>query len=115
MPVYDYFCDRCGPFTEMRPMTDYDAPHECPACAKQAPRAFLTAPYFAAMSKDRRLAHAANERSASAPLVLSELKKTHSAGCLCCSGKSLRSGKQARDDSSRARTFPTRRPWMLSH
>ena len=24
MPVYDYLCDRCGPFTEMKPMAEAD-------------------------------------------------------------------------------------------
>jgi putative FmdB family regulatory protein len=114
MPVYDYLCDRCGPFTEMRPMSDYAAPHECPVCGGKAPRVLLTAPHFAAMAADRRLAHATNERSAFAPSALSELKRTHGAGCSCCMGKSLRPGKGGRDGAN-ARSFPTRRPWMLSH
>lgn len=117
MPLYDYLCDRCGPFTEMRPMSDYDVPQECPACGERAPRVFLTAPYFAAMPADRRLAHATNERSAAAPLALSELKKNHGAGCRCCTGKFLRPDKHAPERSSHSNTkrFPTRRPWMLSH
>ena len=67
MPVYDYLCERCGPFTEMRPMAECDVPQRCPRCGRAAPRAFLTAPYFAAMSAERRSAHATNERSAHAP------------------------------------------------
>ena len=51
MPVYDYLCDRCGPFTEMKPMAEADLPHKCPTCRKKAPRAFLTAPYFATSGK----------------------------------------------------------------
>jgi putative FmdB family regulatory protein len=117
MPVYDYLCDRCGPFTEIRPMSDYDAPRECPACGEQAPRALLTAPYFAAMSADRRIAHAINERSASSPSALSELNRAHGPGCRCCSGKSLRPAEHGRDGAGRAsaKSFPTRRPWMISH
>lgn len=117
MPVYDYLCDACGPFSEMRPMADYDLPRECPACGKQSPRAFLTAPYFAAMAADRRLAYATNERSASAPSTLSELKKTHGVGCRCCAGGTLRRDKAAHAVSGRAnpKSFPARRPWMLSH
>src|SRR5271157_6606695 len=64
MPVYDYQCTRCGPFTDMRPMAEADRSHQCPTCGADAPRAYLTAPYLAAMSRERRLAHAANERSA---------------------------------------------------
>jgi putative FmdB family regulatory protein len=117
MPVYDYLCARCGPFTDMRPMAESDLQHECPRCGKDAPRAFLTAPYFAAMSAERRLAHATNERSASSPQALSDMKRAHGNGCGCCSGKSLRRDKSARGDAGRAgvKGFPTRRPWMLSH
>jgi putative FmdB family regulatory protein len=112
MPVYDYLCARCGPFTEMRPMAECDLPHDCPKCRKAAPRAFLTAPYFAAMSAERRSAHATNERSASAPQLLSDVKRTHGAGCGCCSGKSLRATKRSRNG---AKSFPKSRPWMISH
>jgi putative FmdB family regulatory protein len=112
MPVYDYLCARCGPFTDMRPMADCDLPHDCPSCGKTAPRAFLTAPYFAAMSAERRLAHATNERSAAAPQRLSDVKNAHGVGCRCCTGKPLRSTKRARNG---AKSFPTSRPWMISH
>ncbi|MFZ3358798.1 MAG: zinc ribbon domain-containing protein [Xanthobacteraceae bacterium] len=117
MPVYDYLCARCGPFTEIRPMADYDVPQQCPACGSKAPRVLLAAPYLAAMPADRRLAYATNERSASAPSALSELKNRHGAGCRCCAGKPLRSDKPARNDSGRTtrKSFPMRRPWMLSH
>jgi putative FmdB family regulatory protein len=117
MPVYDYLCARCGPFTDTRPMADSALPHECPDCGKEAPRAFLTAPYLAAMTAERRLAHATNERSASSPQALSALKRTHGSGCGCCSGKSLRYEKNTRGDKSRSNTkgFPARRPWMISH
>jgi putative FmdB family regulatory protein len=112
MPVYDYLCPRCGPFTEMRPMADCDLPHECPNCRTQAPRAFLTAPYFATMSGERRSAHATNERSASAPQLLSDVKNAHGAGCGCCAGKSLRYTKRGKNGT---KSFPTTRPWMISH
>ncbi len=113
MPVYDYLCDRCGPFTETRPMADSGLPQECPSCGNDAPRAFLTAPYFATMSAERRLALATNERSAAAPQALSKLKGGHGSGCHCCSAKSLRP-KKAREGAG-TKGFPARRPWMLSH
>lgn len=112
MPVYDYLCDRCGPFTDMRPMAECDLPHKCPECGSEAPRAFLTAPYFATMSADRRLAYATNERSASAPKTLSG----HDGSCSCCSGRSMRYKKNGRDaKNGAAKSFPSRRPWMISH
>ena len=98
----------------MRPMAESELPHECPACGKDAPRAFLTAPYLAAMSTERRVAHATNERSASAPQTLSGMKRTHGSGCGCCSGKSLRYDKSGSGRTG-AKGFPARRPWMLSH
>ena len=112
MPVYDYLCPRCGPFTRMRPMADCDLPHECPRCACEAPRAFLTAPYCATLSAERRLAHATNERSASAPRLLSATQGAHGAGCGCCTGKSSRKTKRGRNG---AKSFPASRPWMISH
>jgi putative FmdB family regulatory protein len=56
MPVYDYLCNDCGPFTDMRPMSECDAPQDCPQCAGVSPRAILTAPNFFCMSSDKRKA-----------------------------------------------------------
>jgi putative FmdB family regulatory protein len=39
MPLYDYQCAQCGPFTELRPMAECEAPSACPGCgccAKQS-------------------------------------------------------------------------------
>ncbi len=33
MPVYDYLCTACGPFTDMRPMADCDLSNDCPIAA----------------------------------------------------------------------------------
>ena len=113
MPVYDYLCSECGPFTEMRPMAECDAPQPCPDCAVLAPRAWLTAPHFALMSAERRLAHATNERSAHAPQPLAEFKTRHGAGCACCSGRfSKRSVMKGKNG---AKSFPGSSPWMISH
>lgn len=118
MPVYDYLCDACGPFTAMRPMAECDKPNTCPACGARAPRALLTAPHFSTMSSERRRAHATNERSAHAPRSLPEYKasqeskSSHGAGCACCSGKT---GRLVKRGKSGAKSFPTSRPWMISH
>jgi putative FmdB family regulatory protein len=113
MPVYDYLCSECGPFTDLRPMAECDAPQPCPGCGGLAPRALLTAPHFALMAAERRLAHAMNERSADAPQRLTEWKTEHGAGCRCCAGKaSMR--KVARWKNG-AKSFPSGRPWMISH
>ena len=44
MPVYDYACEACGPFTVLRPMAQFRDPHDCPDCGAECGRAFLTAP-----------------------------------------------------------------------
>ena len=112
MPVYEYLCDSCGPFTSLRPMAEYEAPHECPECGLQAPRVLMTAPNLASMNPQRRVAIAINERSAHAPISLAEMKNKHGSGCACCNGKSMR---YVRRDKSGAKSFPASRPWMISH
>jgi putative FmdB family regulatory protein len=112
MPVYEYLCDDCGPFTLIRPMVEYAEPQPCPDCHVQAPRVLMTAPRLATMSSARRLAHGTNERSSHAPQVLSQLNAAHGSGCACCSGKSSRFTRRGKDGS---KSFPTSRPWMISH
>jgi len=93
-------------------MAEYDLPHDCPDCGSGAPRVILTAPHFSGLSLERRLAHATNERSAHAPRSASELKAKHGAGCGCCGGKTSRAVKR---DGSGKKSFPSSRPWMISH
>ena len=67
MPTYEYECADCGPFSEIRPMAEFDRPQPCPDCEQPAPR-LLTAP---------ALAGGAQEASA-APA------RAHAGGCACC-------------------------------
>jgi putative FmdB family regulatory protein len=112
MPVYEYMCDACGPFTAIRPMAEFEQPTACPICEAESPRVLLTAPNLASMDPRRRTAMATNERSASAPKSLSEMKTKHGAGCSCCNSKSMRYLKRSQDG---AKSFPASRPWMISH
>ena len=105
MPVYDYACDACGPFTVLRPMAQFRDPHECPDCGVECVRAFLTAPNLASMDAGRRKAHAVNERSAHAP----RRSSAHGAGCSCCSTP------KAKTNPGSPKSFPNARPWMISH
>jgi putative FmdB family regulatory protein len=113
MPVYEYLCDHCGPFTNMRPMSECDEPDSCPACGAEARRVILTAPHFACMPAAARAAHATNERSAHAPKSLAEYKASHGPGCGCCSSK--KPARLMSRSRSGAKGFPTARPWMISH
>ena len=74
MPVYEYLCNDCGPFTDMRPMAECDLPQDCPQCESESPRVILTAPNFFCMPSDKRKAHATNERSANAPKTLASTR-----------------------------------------
>ncbi|WP_264046995.1 FmdB family zinc ribbon protein [Methylobacterium flocculans] len=108
MPVYDYACEACGPFTVLRPMAQFRDPHDCPDCGSSCGRAFLTAPNLASMDAGRRKAHATNERSQHAPRKSS----AHGPGCGCCGTKS---GMKANANPTAAKSFPNARPWMISH
>ena len=81
MPMYDYQCASCGPFTAFRPMADYAKPAPCDECGADAPRAILSAPAFASMDGGLRAAHATNERARHEPRRWSG---AHSAACGCC-------------------------------
>ena len=68
MPTYDYGCERCGPFTETRPMAEFALPQPCPNCGDLATRA-LTSPAIGAGARDASFA---------APV------SAHLGGCRCC-------------------------------
>jgi putative FmdB family regulatory protein len=106
MPVYDYECPDCGVFTALRPMSAFRDPCACPDCGREGPRVFLTMPAIAGMDQARRTAIATNERAANEP------KRSHGAGCSCCSG-----AKKTKDAEKPGglKSFTTARPWMISH
>ena len=109
MPVYDYACESCGPFTVLRPMAQFKDPHDCPDCGGECQRAFLTAPRISGMDPGLKAAHATNERSRHEP----RRSRSHGAGCGCCSPK--KSPRLMTKSKSGAKGFPTARPWMISH
>ncbi|WFE88637.1 zinc ribbon domain-containing protein [Roseibium porphyridii] len=124
MPVYDYLCAQCGPITALRPMSAHSEPIECPVCKQEAPRAFLQAPNMSTLSTSDRTAHQRNETSRHSPVHSTksdredgakERRKRHPAGCSCCSSSknSFRSSAVYKADGSK--TFPSKRPWMISH
>jgi putative FmdB family regulatory protein len=72
MPTYDYECEDCGPFAEVRPMAEYDRPQPCPDCGQEAPR-LLTAPSLGGGAQEAVAAPA----------------RAHSGGCACCMPRRL--------------------------
>jgi len=115
MPVYEYLCDDCGPFTDLRPMAECELPLACPQCETESPRVILTAPNFFCMPSDKRKAHATNERSAHAPRTLDQYKAAHGPGCGCCSTGKKKPARLVTKTKGGAKGFPTARPWMISH
>ncbi len=111
MPLYEYACDECGGFTATNSLSRYREPQPCPGCGSMAPRALLSAPALATMPAAARVAHATNERSAHAPRTSAEGAHRHGPGC-GCSGTGKSNAVKASDGS---KTFPTKRPWMISH
>ena len=81
MPIYDYDCQVCGPFTAMRPMAEFRDPSACPSCGAGASRASLSAPGIPGMDPARRSTFASNERNAGSHRPT---KAAHPAGCGCC-------------------------------
>ncbi|MDE1895776.1 MAG: zinc ribbon domain-containing protein [Rhodospirillales bacterium] len=111
MPVYDYMCSACGPFTALMPMASYEDDLGCPECGAPAPRALLSVPHFALMSSTKRKAHAVNETNAHAPDSTRKSGR-HPPGCGCC-GKA--GAKLKADAPAPMKGFPGSRPWMISH
>lgn len=114
MPSYDYACPACGDFTTVRPMAESATPQPCPGCGRPAPRAFRTAPAFAGLPAAVRHARGVNERSADRPSLLSERGPKHGPGCGCCGG-SAKNARPVLRGPDGSKTFPTARPWMISH
>lgn len=113
MPIYEYLCEDCGEFTALRPMRDSAAPCACPECGAAAPRVLISAPALATMSAAKRHAHATNERAAHAPKTSAEYQAGHKHGPGCaCGGATSKATLKTPDG---AKTFPSKRPWMISH
>lgn len=119
MPLYEYDCTDCGPFTEMRPMAESGLPCPCPDCGDPSPRAYFTAPMMACVGTDARFAMETNETAQNKPMSVGEYAakqaaKSHRAGCSCCVPTKRKKSTTVKTPSG-AKSFPTKRPWMISH
>lgn len=112
MPIYEYLCGDCGEFSALQPLAARADPRACPGCEMPAPRVLLTPPRLSAIDPGRRVAHETNERARNSPST-SGTVRAHGAGCACCKpGLPRRSAATA---ANGAKSFPTARPWMISH
>jgi putative FmdB family regulatory protein len=78
MPLYDYQCRVCGPFKEFRPLSEWDEDTKCPNCGSSSKRC-IAMPRLQCVSRNVRVAHERNERSAEEPRVMrrEELDAAH--------------------------------------
>ena len=113
MPVYEYLCNDCGPFTDMRPMAECDDPQDCPQCES---RIAARDPHRAGV-----LLHAVRQAE-SARHQRTQRQRAEDAWRiqgLARSGLRLlfeqETGAAGDQTKSGAKGFPTARPWMISH
>lgn len=118
MPTYDYACPACGGFDAFRSLAQRNDPADCPDCGAASPRVFASAPRLACLSTETRTALEINERARHEPRSSSQQdggrygRLKHPAGCGCCNS-GIRSATRRAGDGSKS--FPTKRPWMISH
>jgi putative FmdB family regulatory protein len=74
MPTYEYECSDCGPFSEVRPIAEFDQPQPCPDCGEPAPRL---------------LTLAAIGGGAQQPSAGGASSSAHAGGCACCMPRRL--------------------------
>lgn len=107
MPVYEYECEDCGIFQSIAPMSASADPCSCTECGKISPRVILSVPFVSTLDPGVRRAHGVNERSSDGP------KKLSSHGPVGKNGAKPNRKALHRPDGSKS--FPSARPWMLSH
>jgi hypothetical protein len=99
-------------------MSESSLDEPCPGCGAPTPRAYLTPVGLACMPAAERIARATNERGAHAPLTTAQhnektAARKHRAGCACCSSKPL--SKTTVRGKDGPKSFPSKRPWSISH
>ena len=113
MPTYEYACKDCGGFDAFRAMAERNDPTPCPACGAASERTFASAPRLGLLEGGTRRAMDVNERARHEPRSSRDYQRLkHPAGCGCCSGGKFKATVTAPNG---AKTFPSKRPWMISH
>ena len=114
MPLYEYECERHGPFTLTRPMALASAAGSCPSCGAPSGRV-ITAPHVFTMNPTRRDAIARNEKSRHEPHVCTS-GCDHRRAAPSGRGRGTGAGRPARraaEGGLQAYTGP--RPWVVEH
>ena len=127
MPVYDYKCPQHGVFHDLASMDMAAKPAACPQCRQLSPRIIMIPPEVLAMAPNKRKAMARNEEAKHQPIIstadvraekAARDQHAHKKGCGCSQHKpagqsALR--QQVIYTADGSKTFPSQRPWMISH
>ncbi len=114
MPTYDYDCSLCGGFEAIRAISQRDEPAICPDCDDLAPRVLVAAPRLRVMEATTLRAMDVNETARHEPKRSGDYARLrHPSGCGCCSASSRK--KTTVTAPNGAKSFPSKRPWMISH
>jgi putative FmdB family regulatory protein len=126
MPVYDYKCQEHGLFYELAEMANSSMPASCPQCGTASARVILMAPAILDMAAETRAAISRNEKARHEPSMSTadsrqeqqerKAHHRHGKGCGCHShGEQSPLRQQVVLLADGSKTFPSQRPWMISH
>lgn len=104
MPVYEFECRSCGPFTEIRSIIESGSPAKCPDCGTISAKIFPVV-NLRQMRPENRVAWERNEQSAHAPRYSPTCSHKTSGA------KPGADGRPALQSSKKRNS----RPWMLGH
>jgi len=114
MPVYDYKCKDHGVFHDLATFEESDKPADCPTCGGVSPRIIMVAPSVLGLDRNTRQAHERNEKARHEPMQSSSrADHVHNEGCGC--GENTRRNSNLFFTAEGNKSFPSMRPWMISH
>ena len=102
MVLYEFLCENCGLFEQMRDVNDDNAAISCPNCGGKAEHNFSAPTFFRTFSGTQHMLRRRNEKGVE-PRVVSRLPKEGPA-----------SGAHQQQQSHAHHTHGDR-PWMLKH
>jgi putative FmdB family regulatory protein len=83
MPLYDYTCASCGPFSVLRPLTEFNAPGTCPQCCAVSPKALCSPTYHGASKRQGTYDAIASHPPRDSQKTTSHVAR-HGMSCSCC-------------------------------
>jgi len=121
MPLYEYECGSCGPFSALRKMSESSYPMHCESCGSESAR-IISVPYFALLAKAKKAAYELNEKSSHEPKSVKRSRCGCSGAHTCQTTNAQNHGnKESKSISNQQgngfqmQTKRTARPWMLGH